>query len=117
MGGDGEVWVDYKDDGWKVSIDQGGNWEVMESSGLSDYLDSRGGPWLFEKYSKILDHAYYISVCNDSQQWLGLMKAFMMIDGPEVHSDLPLIIFKTGQTIPPRQWVTVYKSFNEQLTA
>ena len=117
MGGDGEVWVDYKDDGWKVSIDQGGHWEVMESSGLSDYLDSRGGPWLFEKYSKILDHVFYISVCNDSQQWLGLMKAFMMIDGPEVHSDLPLIIFRNGNTMWPRDWVTFYISFNNDIIA
>ena len=87
----------------------------MDASELSAYLDSAAGPWLFERYSYIMDDACYLSICMSSDQWPGLLRAFTLVKDDVPTCNLPRIIFSNGRCVDASTWIDLNATLHTEL--
>lgn len=98
-----------------MSLNQGNNWENMDASELSAYLDSRAGPWLFERYSYLMDNSCYLSLCMNSDHWAGLLRAFTLVKDEVPKCGLPRIIFSNGRCVDVETWIELNSTLQCEL--
>lgn len=91
-----------------VSYNEGADWEEMNRDGLYAYFEADNvlGPWEFIRYSKTLDYTFFRATCKDYRHWDDLLRIFCMAgDDVDPASDLPELVFHSGQRLQASYWL------------
>ena len=101
------LYVHRVDDKYFVSYNAGREWEEMNKDGLYAYFEADNvlGPWEFARYSKMLDCTFFKATCKDYRHWDDLLRIFCMAgDDVDPASDLPPLVFHSGQRLEASYW-------------